>query len=407
MKNLYLLIPLILFLVGCGGETVEQPTPTELAAPTEAAMPTEPAEEATPTKLAVPTETATPTKLAEEAMPTTVSATEAPNISEEELPTASANETSAVYPSDIFSFFDQWRITLGDGETINELVNYKHEDYFYTAQDGRDWVVYKTPNSGGTTPNSSNTRAELRQLAEWTPETEALMTGTLKVMHVSTTGDARVPAAFSVVIGQIHSAEGHENEPLKIFYKKFPGHTKGSVFWNYEINTAGDDNGERWDYSTAVWGYDWSVVGTSPTSYPEEPKDGVELGEEFRYEVHVVDGTMTLTFTRDGHEPRAFTKSLVSSDYTEDLDIPQQVLTVFASTGQDGTERADAYAGELQYFKQGAYNQTNGKDPSGNMVWNAGAETYGGNLAEQYANGSYAEVWFKEASVTLNSGTNK
>ena len=49
-------------------------------------------------------------------------------------------------------------------------------------------------------------------------------------MHVSTTGDARVAASFSTVIGQIHSGEGHENEPFKLFYKKFPEHTKGSVF---------------------------------------------------------------------------------------------------------------------------------------------------------------------------------
>lgn len=302
------------------------------------------------------------------------------------------------YPSDVLSFFDEWKITLGSGSTVSNLINYENDDYFFNINDGTDWVVYKTPNSGGTTPNSSNTRSELRQFSEWTPEIGGNLTGTLKVMHVSTTGDARVPATFSVVIGQIHSAEGHKNEPLKIFYKKFPGHTKGSVFWNYEINTEGD-NSERWDYSTPVWGYDWSVVGSSPTSYPDEPLDGIELGEEFSYEVNVYDGVMYVSFMSEGHETKTFTKNLVSSEYTNYSDIPQQVLTVFSSTGQDGTEQVNAYSGESQYFKQGAYNQTNGKDPADNMVWNTGAETYGGNLAQQYANGSYAEVWFKAASV--------
>ena len=108
------------------------------------------------------------------------------------------------------------------------------------------------------------------------------MTGTLKVMHVSTSADARFSPSFSTIVGQIHSSEGHENEPLKIFYKKFPGHTKGSVSWNYEINTAGDNSG-RWDFNTAVWGDDWSVVGQSRTDYPPEPADGIELGEEFSY----------------------------------------------------------------------------------------------------------------------------
>lgn len=302
------------------------------------------------------------------------------------------------YPSDVLPFLNEWKITLGDGETVNDLVDYEHEDYFYNENDGADWVVYKTPNSGGTTANSSNTRSELRHLPEWTPETGGKLTGTLKVMHVSTTADARVPASFSVVVGQIHSGEGHENEPLKIFYKKFPGQTKGSVFWNYEINTEGN-NSERWDYSTAVWGNDWSVVGSAESSYPEEPADGIELGEEFSYEINVFEGVMYLSFTSEGHPTKTFTKSLISSDYVNYSDIPQQVLDVFSSTGQDGTEQVNAYAGELQYFKQGAYNQTNGKDPADNMVWNTGAETYGGDLAQQYANGSYTEVWFSKATV--------
>ena len=119
----------------------------------------------------------------------------------------------------------------------------------------------------------------------------------------------------------------------------------------------------------------------------------------YGYEVNVYEGIMYLTFTCDGHETKTFTKNLIESEYTDYSDIPEQVLTVFASTGQDGTEQANAYAGELQYFKQGAYNQTNGKDPTANMIWNTGAETYGGNLTNQYANGSYAEVWFKAATV--------
>lgn len=302
------------------------------------------------------------------------------------------------YPSDVLPFLDEWKITLGSGKNVSKLIDYEHEDYFYNVNDGTDWVVYKTPNSGGTTPNSSNTRSELRHLPEWTPETGGKLSGTLKVMHVSTSGDARVPASFSVVVGQIHSGEGHENEPIKIFYKKFPGHSKGSVFWNYEINTEGS-NSERWDFSSAVWGYDFSVIGTDVTSYPEEPADGIALGEEFSYEINVYKGIMYLTFASEGHDTKTFRKNLLESEYTSHSDIPEQVLTVFSSTGQDGTERANAYAGELQYFKLGAYNQTNGKSPAKNMVWSTGSETYGGDLGKQYANGSYAEVWFRAATV--------
>ncbi|WP_297706078.1 polysaccharide lyase family 7 protein [uncultured Eudoraea sp.] len=309
----------------------------------------------------------------------------------------SKNEDSkaTIYPSDVIPFMDEWKILLGDGTRSEELVNYEKKDFFYVANDGKtDWVVYKTPNSGITSRTSSNTRTELGQKAHWVPETGGKLTGTLKVQHVSTTGDARVPSSYSVVVGQIHSDEGHENEPLKIFYKKFPGHTKGSVFWNYEINTKGDNSG-RWDFSTAVWGYDFSVVGTNPTTYPDEPEDGIALGEEFTYEVNVYNGIMYLTFTSNGHETKTFTKSLLKSDFAKKSDIPQQVLTVYASKGRDGIERENAYAGEIQYFKQGAYNQANGKSTK--------SETFDGDIAKQYANGSYAEIWFKDASVS--SGT--
>jgi hypothetical protein len=302
---------------------------------------------------------------------------------------------ATLYPSDVLPFMDEWKILLGDGSRSEDLVGYSKDDFFYVESDGKtDWVVYKTPNSGITSRTSSNTRTELGQKAHWIPETGGKLTGTLKVQHVSTTGDASVSSSYSVVVGQIHSDEGHENEPLKIFYKKFPDHKKGSVFWNYEINTEGDNSG-RWDFSTAVWGYDFSGVGTSATDYPEEPQDGIALGEEFSYEVNVFEGMMYLTFTSDGHETKTFAKNLLKSDFAKKADVPEQILSTYYMRGRDGVERDTAYAGEIQYFKQGAYNQANGKSTK--------SETYDGDIPKQYANGSYAEVWFKEG--TLGEGT--
>ena len=304
------------------------------------------------------------------------------------------------YPSDVLPYFDKWKILLADGTTTDNLLDYEDKEFFYAQNDGslQEWIVYKTPNSGITSKTSSNTRTELHQKEYWVPETGGKLTGTLEIMHVSTSGDARVEASYSVVVGQIHSADGHENEPLKIFYKKFPGQNKGSVYWNYEINTKGD-NSNRWDYSSAVWGYDMSVFGSSETSYPAEPTDGIALGEEFSYEVNVYKGIMYLTFKSEGHKTVTFTKSLVSSEYANRADIPEQVMKMFVPIGQDGTEQVNGYKGELNYFKQGAYNQTNGKDPSTNMVWSTGADIYDGDIAKQYANGDYTEVWFREATV--------
>ena len=325
---------------------------------------------------------------------------------EVKVETVAETKVKEKYPSDVIPFFDQWKILLGDGTKSKELVNYENKDFFYDHNDGiTDWVVYKTPNSGITSKTSSNTRSELHQKEEWIPETGGKLTGTLKVMHLSTSGDARVAASYSVVVGQIHSGAGHKNEPLKICYKKFPGQTKGSVYWNYEINTKGD-NSNRWDFSTAVWGYDMSVIGTDPAVYPKEPTEGIELGEEFSYEVNVYKGIMYLTFKSKNHETKTFTKNLLVSDFAERSDIPEQTKKLFIPIGQDGTEKPDAYKGELNYFKQGAYNQTNGKDPKKNMVWATGADIYEGNIAKQYENGDYTEVWFKEATLGVGTDPN-
>ncbi len=306
---------------------------------------------------------------------------------------------TTVYPSEVIPFMDKFKILLGDGTHLDELVGFEKKDFFYVENDSQsNWVVYKTPNSGVTSRTSSNTRTELGEKKHWTPETGGKLTGTLKVMHVSTSGDARVAASYSVVVGQIHSDEGHENEPIKIFYKKFPGHTKGSVFWNYEINTKGS-NDKRWDYSTAVWGHDFSVVGDSPSSYPEEPKDGIPLGAEFSYEINVYEGIMYLTFSSEGRETMKFTKNLVQSDFAKASDIPQQIVKLFVPIGRDGVERENAYSEEMQYFKQGAYNQANGKAPETNIVWSTGADIYEGDIGKQYANGDFTEVWFRAATV--------
>ena len=315
------------------------------------------------------------------------------------IPTSTNNNMK---PSDVIPFYDNWKLILGDGSNAGDVTGKENKDYFYTTEEeGKNWVVYKTPNAGDTHGTSNNTRTELAQTKKWSPMTNAQLKGTCKVMQVSETGDARVAASYSVVIGQIHSADGHENEPLKIFYKKFPGHTKGSIFWNYEINTAGDDNSGRWDYSTSVWGYDFSTVGSGEKEYPDEPEEGIALGEEISYIIQVANGVMYVIFESPGHQTKTFKKNLIKSEYTRTEDIPEQVQKLFVPIGQDGVERENAYSDEGLFFKQGCYNQTNGKSPEVNQVWCSGAETHGGDLNKQYADGNYAEVWFSEASLIV------
>ncbi|MDA9977321.1 polysaccharide lyase family 7 protein [Polaribacter sp.] len=308
-----------------------------------------------------------------------------------------------IYSSDVIPFAKDWNLILGDGSNVGHALNFEQKDFFYaTTAQKKDWVVFKAPNGGDTHGTSNNTRTEMAQTKKWSALSDAKLNATLKVMNVSSTGDARVAASYSLVIGQIHSADGHENEPLKIFYKKFPGHTKGSVFWHYEINTAGEDNAGRWDYSTAVWGNDFSVVGATADTYPKEPEDGIALGETLSYEILVKQGVMYLTFKSEGHPTQMFTKNLIVSEYTSAADMPQQTKDLFVPIGQDGVERANAYAGEGLFFKFGAYNQTNGKSPEVNRNWCSGAETHGGDIHKQYTDGNYAEVWFQEARLSVS-----
>ncbi len=303
-------------------------------------------------------------------------------------------------------FLSHWNLILGNGENISNVAGFEDRNYFYPITDeGKTWLAFKTPNGGTTHGTSNNTRTELAQKLKWLPEERAVLAATVKVMAVSESGRNDVSASHSTVIGQIHSSDGFENEPLKIFYKKYPGHKKGSVFWHYEINPAGDSNSKRWDFSSAVWGNDFSVIGTSANTVPEEPLEGIEIGESFRYTIIVKNGEMKLIFESENHPTKIFIKNLIQSDYTADSCIHSQTKELFFPLGQNGLERPDAYLNEGLFFKIGAYNQTNGKPYASNPNWCSDAETHKGDLSRQYSTGNYTEVWFTDFTLEIPENT--
>ena len=141
------------------------------------------------------------------------------------------NSKPSQIASKFIPFFQHWNLILGDGSNVGKAIDYQNKDFFYVTSDGEEeWVVFKTPNAGNTHGTSNNTRTELAQLKKWSPFTDAKLDATLKVMNVASTGDARVAATYSVVVGQIHSADGHENEPLRYFIKNFLGIQKDRFF---------------------------------------------------------------------------------------------------------------------------------------------------------------------------------
>ncbi len=326
------------------------------------------------------------------------------------------NDTKAVekVPASVFDL-SHWSITIpkdvdGNGVAdvidVPEIQSYSHPDFFYLDDNGR--MVFTSPNKATTSPTSTNTRSELRYMsrgADTSIKTRSpannfalaahknaaqfasigsKMEATLHVDHVSrNAGYPDKPPAYSVVIGQIHADKvdekkdgfGYANEPLKIFYKKWPDHDTGSVFWNYERNLPTDDP-NRIDIVYGVWGNTWDD--------PADPGDrGIALGEVFSYTVNVHENTMHLIFESENHETVHHSINLADN--------------VDANGNVDSADHPQGYAQEPLYFKAGTYNQCSTKvDESfrypacpGTGVWKT-----------DKANGNYAQSTFHRLVVS-------
>ena len=325
---------------------------------------------------------------------------------------ASAGDKASV-PADKFDL-SHWNITVPtdknrdkkvDTVSVKKLKKYSHPDFFYL--DDQDRMVFAAPNKALTTKNSSNTRSELRYMlrgkntkfktsgaknnfavlarkdSDKFGSVGGRMDATLHVDHVAKrAGDASTKAAYSAVVGQIHAVKydntksgfGYGNEPLKIYYKKFPNHETGSVFWTYERNLA-KDNDDRTDIAYPVWGNTWKNAD-SPGA------QGIALGEEFSYTVNVHQNTMHLTFSSPSHPTVNYSINLANN--------------VDAYGNVDALDNKYSYGGDSLYFKAGIYNQCSTKKGGG--LWYAGCAGTG-DWAEDKANGDYAQATFSKLTV--------
>jgi hypothetical protein len=327
----------------------------------------------------------------------------------------------AVFAIDPAEKFDLrfWKIQVpedanNDGKVdeidVRELKKYSHPDFFYLDDDG--FLVFTAPNKATTTVNSTNTRSELRQMYRQTntrigthdPENNfalkahrnakrfadigGQLEATLKVTHVSR--NAKHPEkkpTYSVVVGQIHADKNEDvirkgkgfgwgNEPIKIFYKKWPDHETGSVFWTYERNLE-RTNPERKDIAYPVWGNTWEN--------PEDPgANGIALGQLFNYNINVHGNIMYLTFrTADPAQTVRY-----EIDLSNNVDANGKV---------DELDHPKGYSGDALYFKAGAYNQCSTKnDPA---FWYPACEGTG-DWATDKANGDYVSVAFARIQLT-------
>ena len=321
---------------------------------------------------------------------------------------------SDLVPADKFDM-SEWKITVpldknndkkADDIDVKKLKKYSHPNFFYLDDNGG--LVFASPNKAITTKNTSNTRSELRQMIRGTntgykthgPQNNfavearkgsdkfgrvgGRLDATLKVDHVATrAGNPDTKAAYSAVVGQIHAVKynntrsgfGYGNEPIKVYYKKFPDHKMGSVFWNYERNLPKKDPNRK-DISHAVFGFDW-------TNKADPGSQGIALGEEFSYTINVHKNTMYLTFSNARLGTKTFTKSLVSQ--------------LSADGTMDPLDNKFSYGGDSLYFKAGVYNQCSTKKGGG--TWYAGCPGTGDWDVDK-ANGDYAQATFSKIELS-------
>lgn len=330
----------------------------------------------------------------------------------------SAPQVLAESPGDYFDF-KFWKLTLPldanqDGKvdevSVRSLADYSHPDFFYLDESRN--LVFTAPNKAKTTSGSSNTRSELRQMLRsrntrigtHDPKNNfslrahkgyrrfatvgGQMEATLKVSHVArnAANETKKPA-YSVVVGQIHADRdrdvinegkgfGWGNEPIKIYYKKWPNHETGSVFWTYERNLPRDDP-DRTDIAYPVWGNTWEN--------PNDPgAEGIALGQWFNYNINVHKNIMYLTFrTADAAKTVAY-----QVDLSDNVDPLGNV---------DPKDNPRGYSGDAMYFKAGAYNQCSTLDKDG--VWYAGCAGTG-DWSTDEANGDYASVAFRRIQLS-------
>ena len=331
-----------------------------------------------------------------------------------EKASSSSDSATVTPPSDIFDL-SHWKITVPidldnnkkvDSISVAKLEGYSHPDFFYLDEQNK--LVFTAPNKAITTPNSSNTRSELRYmsrgkntkikthapgnnfaLASHSNAAEfgsigGKLEATLSVNHVAkNAGYADKYPAYSAVVGQIHAVKHKEkvdgfgwgNEPIKIYYKKWPDHKYGSVFWTYERNLAKEDP-SRTDIVYPVWGNTWDN--------PEAPgSEGVLLNEEFSYTINVHQDIMYLTFESDKKDTVEFKINLADN--------------VDANGKVDEKDHPKGYAGDSLYFKAGIYDQCSTRDAPG--FWYAACPGTG-DWETDKKNGDYAQATFSKIVVS-------
>ena len=233
-----------------------------------------------------------------------------------------------------------WKLTRPNQQEKDENIltnGYMVDGEFYTDP-VTGAMVFWCPNDGAT-GGSSYPRNELREMMrrgdtsigtqginknnwvfssstmanqEAAAGVDGILTATVAVDHVSETSDESFKVGRTIV-GQIHASD---DEPCRLYYRKLPGNTKGSIYFAHEPTTSA----EQW----------YEMIGSRSDNIPD-PADGVALGEKFSYEIKAIGNTLTVSIMRDG-----------KPDVVQEVDMTDS-----------------GFADDWMYFKAGNYNQNN------------------------------------------------
>ena len=268
---------------------------------------------------------------------------------------------TGVSPSENFDLLD-WRLDfplnsageltgLQDAPSERELdAGFSHPIYFRTGADGG--MVMRAPVIGAkTSENARFTRTEFREmlrrgdtsistntnntterpnLNNWAFSSQPQdaqdeaggVDGTLRVTMavnaITTTGDNN--EIGRTIIGQIHA---RNDEPIRLYYRKLPGNTHGSIYACHEIRDGNDIT--------------FDIIGSEDDDEPN-PTNGFLLGEIFTYEIRAIGNTIEVDIIQDGQ--------------------------VVGSTSIDQSNSGYDIAADYMYFKAGNYHVNNTADPS-------------------------------------------
>ncbi len=271
-----------------------------------------------------------------------------------------------------------WGYTIGDGVSRNNVSDIQDLiDNKNLSTDGFDELTwdngcptFSVKNISASSQNSSFARSELRELlAEYTDPDENVkgltgnnwvistasssnqskvggvdgnMKATLVVNTVSVDAE-KTDQVGRIIVGQIH---GEDHEPVKIYYRKLPNHSKGSVFF-----TVDGSDGKPSDRINVIGFTDKNDTDDNASGDPVNPENGIALGDEWSYEIDLKGDKLKVTVFHNGFTYT--TEDSIAYTKTRSKDLRR------VSSDTDSITLSSFYRSDYMYFKAGLYNQNN------------------------------------------------